>query len=1471
MQPDNRKAVCSVCWHASNHRPTPTLTTDPPSSDGKCRKCRQLYKQVNVVYSVKLKTWIELRPRPTDVMTGFKACDFVKKGGLAACPHRARCTFAHSQEELDEWQRDRDRDSAAPAATSTMRTRKPDPVLSKLCPQLAQGRCTRDPCSYPHSFTMCPDAATTGYCARDVQCPYAHSERELSAWNNWLARIPVRADSQHDSASSPSLSLSPVASHYCDTCKMSFPHAKSFQDHIRSDDHKHSHFRAYKIREAPRNVFGDYRMCRFVASGKRCDFGEGACTFAHSDAEIEAWRRIRDGGEQTPHAEDNAPSASAVITKPCVETGKLACSEQLLSSCISGKPITFVDNISTVRLDTKQSSALNITTDSCELLKWVFVVDPSKATTISAVTLLDITQANFEISSLLHGFVELLPSKGELNATFSPQFTADKEIRVTITFKPLTFGHFSQGIVFKLSTQSIAFKMNVKVSSIADGSKISFYSSRPPFINGGPTSSFQFSPFASLSPENFSQHFPLGSLVEKTKARSESSDSFASKVQFKRQKLHNVLLEEEASRSSNLKGKAFVGIVPEPLAQFQLSERTRATVDHTETLLAFYPSLTDVSAVLAYGDIAFLHARTVDGAPLEALQGLVVEVSSSRLVVRCDDRKSSLLISPHGRVDVTFEVSRKRYSRIHMAIDRIADNVLIPLPSNIALQASPAIVPGLDLTQARVVDAARRLPDGGKLVIAGPVASGKTTVLLEIIKGVLYGGGRVLVCVPDLDVLEDTRVALLDVMVQSGIASRYLLQVMDTDTVSSVLPPSPNFTLNYDVLRQGFRPVVEQDIVQSAIVVTTLDAAALLLNLGSNAFFSHVIVDVAGLVDEVEALAALALANERTRIIISGDEYDIASSHFGAVTAASQSIVRHWGSLDVPKMVLAQSYALHSQVNAVISACTAPIASMRPDEETFFVSSPDVLASRGVNFINIPSNMSEVPEHEQEASELVRQILLLLQHWPANMSALKPRQIAIYAASHQQVALITAQLSNTPLSAIPVRLVSSIHRSRSRVAFVSTHGSSSDNPFLNCTGAVVSSLSRATSVVIILGDALRLCSTGVGAWKTLVSKCIDSKSFFSNNPASFTQQLDAYEKHSAALRVLFYQAMNQSRAQLPGKPQQKPLDIVEFVPSKQVQTALQQVAQPLYPVTISNVWRSSSDVKQPIPGPMDSSSRVLQYASTWNQPLSTPDSPRIDDYNRSNSAALASSLGSYSDAARASSTWASPMVGGLVQRINSLLSRDYDTITAALIAEDICQHRAYSELCHLADNYPALLTLAKKIRPSSKNADPIDVQSSAIAQQFEHIEMLLNDPQTSSQLLELCQQQKQILESQRMLLEQQRVLASAIQLHAPSGPASSAATSIEEASSSLWGDVFAATQPAASLLPDAFVNLAPALPFNSNSSNAAAVDQLWGSLSSTSTSISWAAAASVQPSSFAMSATTDVTPRTTSGFGSINK
>ena len=60
--------------------------------------CCQIWSPVQLVKNN--GKWIYIRPRPANVPGEFKMCD--KKG---KCIKGASCTFAHSKEELESWNR----------------------------------------------------------------------------------------------------------------------------------------------------------------------------------------------------------------------------------------------------------------------------------------------------------------------------------------------------------------------------------------------------------------------------------------------------------------------------------------------------------------------------------------------------------------------------------------------------------------------------------------------------------------------------------------------------------------------------------------------------------------------------------------------------------------------------------------------------------------------------------------------------------------------------------------------------------------------------------------------------------------------------------------------------------------------------------------------------------------------------------------------------------------------------------------------------------------------------------------------------------------------------------------------------------------------------------------------------------------------------------------------------------------------
>ena len=71
------------------------------------------------------------------------------------CPRGSNCTFAHSEEELHHWFRNRLEEE----------------------PRLQPSKGARPP------YQMCKNVQDTGYCSFDVRCNFPHSRKELEAWS----------------------------------------------------------------------------------------------------------------------------------------------------------------------------------------------------------------------------------------------------------------------------------------------------------------------------------------------------------------------------------------------------------------------------------------------------------------------------------------------------------------------------------------------------------------------------------------------------------------------------------------------------------------------------------------------------------------------------------------------------------------------------------------------------------------------------------------------------------------------------------------------------------------------------------------------------------------------------------------------------------------------------------------------------------------------------------------------------------------------------------------------------------------------------------------------------------------------------------------------------------------------------------------------------------------------------------------
>lgn len=280
--------VCKICFNSSSHKANPTLTPeakaviDSTTKKKTCPSCKQLWNGLRVSRDAELNKWVAIRPRPKILQhIDYQLCASVPRKVI--CPKgQAGCTFAHSKIELLAWNKER--------------WKEPRP---------------RPPANMGlHQFQLCKHVTTEGNCPYGQRCTFAHSEEELQVW------VYGSLDKSSALLPTPTSLQQSVSEFYCRACDLYCTSQRQLDEH--QSGAKHNHVVAATSRNLPyrpvqlphvsmppppapipsvilrprpnRFPIHGYRICSSVASGRRCFYGD-ACSFAHSQMELDAWNQ----------------------------------------------------------------------------------------------------------------------------------------------------------------------------------------------------------------------------------------------------------------------------------------------------------------------------------------------------------------------------------------------------------------------------------------------------------------------------------------------------------------------------------------------------------------------------------------------------------------------------------------------------------------------------------------------------------------------------------------------------------------------------------------------------------------------------------------------------------------------------------------------------------------------------------------------------------------------------------------------------------------------------------------------------------------------------------------------------------------------------------------------------------------------------------------------------------------------------
>ena len=324
------------------------------------------------------------------------------------------------------------------------------------------------------------------------------------------------------------------------------------------------------------------------------------------------------------------------------------------------------------------------------------------------------------------------------------------------------------------------------------------------------------------------------------------------------------------------------------------------------------------------------------------------------------------------------------------------------------------------------------------------------------------------------------------------------------------------------------KPTVE-DVYKHKIVVVTLSTSMELASLNlKKGYFTHILLDEAAQALECEAITPLALADSNTRIVLAGDHMQMSPeifSNFARERKLHVSLLErlydHYPANFPTKILLCENYRAHDAIIKFTSELFYDqklIASgKQPRHEKFYPLT--FFTTRGED---IQDKNSTAFYNNAEVYEIVERVCELRRKWPAAWGKFNDTSIGIMTPYADQVFRIRSELRKKRMAGISVERVLNVQGKQFRAVFLSTvrtrktcsnKAEDIDYGFLSNSKLLNTAITRAQSLVSVVGDPVALCSVGRcrKVWERFIETCHQNKSLFGITWQSLKSQLDGVE------------------------------------------------------------------------------------------------------------------------------------------------------------------------------------------------------------------------------------------------------------------------------------------------------------------------------------------------------------------------
>ncbi|KAA0705294.1 Zinc finger domain [Triplophysa tibetana] len=636
----------------------------------------------------------------------------------------------------------------------------------------------------------------------------------------------------------------------------------------------------------------------------------------------------------------------------------------------------------------------------------------------------------------------------------------------------------------------------------------------------------------------------------------------------------------------------------------QLFARFKLTETLSEDTLAGRLVMTKVHSVLLLPLFKERMGQNQPSGAKERVYEAVIEEKTKdyiflRVCKNCCE-ELGLVSDQEMQVELQFQLNRLPLCEMHYALDRIRDNSIlfpdvsltptIPWSPNSQRVRSRApcfrrqwdeqLDPRLNTKQKEAILAITTPLSIGlpPVLIIGPYGTGKTFTLAQAVKHILkQPDTRVLICTHSNSAADLYIKDYLHPYVEAGNPHARPLRVYFRNRwVKTVHPLVQQYCLISGAYFT-FQMPTRQDVERHRVVVVTLSTSQYLCQLDLEpGIFTHILLDEAAQAMECETIMPLALATKSTRVVLAGDHMQLSPfvySEFARERNLHVSLLdrlyEHYPSEYPCRILLCENYRSHEAIINYTSELfydgKLMASGKQPPHKDFYPLT--FFTARGED---VQEKNSTAYYNNAEVFEIVERVEEMRKKWPVAWGKLDEGSIGVVSPYADQVFRIRAELRKKRMPEVSVERVLNVQGKQFRVLFLSTvrtrhtckHKQTAikrkeqlvedstedlDYGFLSNYKLLNTAITRAQSLVAVVGDPIALCSVGRCRkfWETFISICHENQSLHGITFEQIKIQLEALElKKTYVLNPLapefIPRALRSHHLQGPGKHQHSP-------------------------------------------------------------------------------------------------------------------------------------------------------------------------------------------------------------------------------------------------------------------------------------------------------------------------------------------